>query len=130
MDLEVIHPYFTIMRRYLLILTLMLTGCGSKSQDSQTHYSSSPTNKEESLVTAPVDYIASSIRIGENTKGTIELVTLRKAIESFQQQEERNPDSLEELVQKSYLKVLPTPPSGLKFEYNPKTGDVRLIPKS
>lgn len=104
-------------------------GCGSKSENTPTNPSSQTTNKE-SFVTAPVDYMTSTIRVGERTKETIELVVIRKAIESFQQEEGRNPNSLEELIEKSYLKTLPTPPSGQQFQYDAKTGNIQLVPKS
>ena len=82
------------------------------------------------MVTAPVDYIASSIKAGEHSKGVVEIVVITKAIESFQQEEGKFPQTLDELVEKSHLKVMPNPPAMKQFEYNPATGIVKLVPKS
>lgn len=79
-------------------------------------------------MTAPVDYIAATIRAGEQAKGTVETATIQKAIDAFQEGEGRLPESLEEVAQKSYLNPMPKPPVGKKFTYDAATGKVQLAP--
>ena len=95
----------------------------------QARSTSTATNASQSLVTAPVDYIAASVEAGQDTKGKMGLIMIRKGVESFQEAEERNPASLGELVEKKYLKVLPRAPTGERFDYNPATGEVKLVPQ-
>jgi hypothetical protein len=111
----------------VVVLILGAFGCGGESAPPATKKTAASTN-EGSVVTAPVDYIAATIRAGENAKGTVEIVTLQKAIETFQTAEGRFPESLDELKQKSYLSVLPKPPVGKKFQYDAASGKVELVP--
>jgi len=36
---------------------------------------------------------------------------------------------LNELVSPNYLPRLPSPPPGMKFDYNPATGQVKVVPQ-
>jgi len=122
-----------------LIACVALMGCGSQSEaprpaktekpQAKPSQPSAPTFTNGSIVTAPVDYIGATIHAGQKSKGTIELVTFRKAIESFQEEQQRFPQSLDELLEKSYIKVMPTPPYGLQFEYDAASGEIKLVPK-
>ena len=130
------HPRYDLGMRYFsaVILGAILFGCkpdASNEKSAQKNSASSAsTNATSSIASAPVDYIASSIQAGEKSKGTISLGVIRKAIESFQQEEGRNPASLEELLEKSYLKVMPPPPAAQKFQYDVEKGTVELVPQS
>lgn len=126
----------------LLLVTLstvfLMAGCGQSPslQPSSPPQKSAPAASipapappsSGSVVTAPVDYIATSIQAGENSRGKIETITVQKAIESYQQQEGRNPESLEELHQKKYLPTLPRPPMGHEFKYDAATGTFSIVP--
>lgn len=81
------------------------------------------------MVTAPVDYLAATMQAGQQAKGTLDLAVIRKAIDSFQEAEGALPGALQDLVGKSYLPALPSPPVGKQFQYDPRTGTVDLIPK-
>ncbi len=115
-----------------LVLGVGISGCGPSPENASTAPAKTPAaaTNAGSMLTAPVDYIAGSIQAGEKSKETIDLIVLRKAIESFQQEEGRNPSSLEELVQKTYLRGMPKPPAGRKFDYDASSGQVRLVPRS
>ncbi len=119
-------------RLYALTMAawMFLGGCQPATQKpAQPVSKPASTNTGYSVLTAPVDYIDATMRAGENTKGTLALGAMKKAIESFQQLEERNPDTLDELVKTGYLKVMPSTPHGQEFEYNAATGEVKLVPK-
>jgi len=47
----------------------------------------------------------------------------------FYAQEGRYPKNLDELVGPNYLSRLPAPPPGMKFDYNPGTGQLKVVPK-
>lgn len=118
-----------MVRGLVVALIFGAFGCGGESSPPPK---AAPkvvaSTNAESVVTAPVDYIAGTIRAGENAKGTVEIATIQKAIDAFQAAEERFPESLDELKQKSYLPVLPKPPVGKKFQYDAASGKVELAP--
>ena len=77
-----------------------------------------------------MNYVGSVLSQKKQTEARLDLLAIQRAIESFQQQEERSPVSLQELVDKGYLKSLPQPPQGQKFEYDPVKATLRLVPSS
>ncbi len=121
------------MRNYLaclfgsFFLCSIFAGCGSESESSKEAKSKSAD--APSTISTPTDYVSGVVRAGEQAKGSVELVSLQKAIDSFQQEENRFPSSLEELIQKSYLKIIPHAPVGQQFEYDSEKGTLKLAPK-
>ncbi len=126
-------------------LALALSGCGSSSDTpAKPPTVSKPaavapkpaaaapasTNGSGSIVTAPVDYVAEVISAGEKTRGTVDLMAIRKAIDSYHEQENGFPASIDELHEKKYLNVIPRPPVNQQFDYNAQTGEVKLVPKT
>lgn len=101
---------------------VVLAGCGEQKNSG----SKSPP-PSDSVVDAPMNYVQGAVNAGQTAKGTLELITIRKAIEQYQQQEGSNPKSLNELLEKQYLKFLPPPPAGQKFDYHPADGSVQLV---
>ena len=110
-----------------LVVLVALAGCEQAPLESKPSAKPASTN-EGSVATAPVDYISSVIRAGEHAKGTVEIATIQKAIDAFQEAEGRLPASLDEVVQKSYLNPMPRPPVGKKFAYDAASGKVQLAP--
>ena len=80
-------------------------------------------------MTAPVDYLGAVAKAKKTAEKTVEAASLQKTIDLFQAQEGRLPKSLNELVGPNYLSKLPTPPAGMKFDYNPATGQVKVVPQ-
>ena len=76
-----------------------------------------------------MDYLGAVATAQKRAVKTIDSVNLSQAIQMFQAQEERNPKSLNELVSSGYLHRLPQPPPGMKFDYDPKTGQVKVVPQ-
>jgi competence protein ComGC len=64
----------------------------------------------------------------KSAERTVDLIQVRQAIQLFQAGEERLPTSLQELVSEGYLPRLPDPPSGQRFEYDGRLGQVKLVP--
>ena len=113
------------MRFCALLLLLFVLGCfdqfsnkNSSSQGSETH---KPLQGNDPLTVI--------LRAGEETKGKIDRAAITKAIQGFQEAEGRNPASLNELVEKKYLPALPHEPAGMKFTYDPASGQFDIVPK-
>ena len=104
---------------------LLFFGCGKKDAtkpDTSTTSSGNP-------VTAPADYLGAIGQAKKSTEKTLETVGLQKTIDLFQAQEGRLPKNLNELVGPNYLSALPAPPPGMKLDYNPTTGQVKVVPQ-
>ncbi len=60
----------------------------------------------------------------KKSKAMDDVLYMKNKINTFQIQEGRYPNSLNELVEKGYLDNLPEPPKGMAFHYEPSTGKV------
>ena len=77
-------------------------------------------------LTAPTDYLGALAKGKKSSEKTIELVSLKQAVQLFYAQEGRYPKDLQELVTEKYLGSIPPPPAGMKMSYDAKTGDVKI----
>lgn len=116
----------------LIFTGMAVGGCGSKQQAASQN-PPAPTNQSSqtesaSPLTAPIDYVGAVGRAAQFSERTVDLVQVQNAVRQFQAAEGRNPSSLQELVQHGYLPRLPQPPRGMQFLYDPRTGQVRLVP--
>ncbi|MCM8817928.1 MAG: hypothetical protein NC915_00355 [Candidatus Omnitrophica bacterium] len=98
----------------LFFCLLIFFGCSKEKKEELT-----PLN-------APKKYFETIDRAKKKAEGMDEVLYLKNKIVTFQIQEGRNPNSLEELVEKGYIEKLPTPPKGMNFVYDPKTGAVSI----
>ena len=109
-----------------LILVAGLFFCGCKKQDSasqSTNASSSGSSGSSG------DYFGAMTKAKKAAENTVGAAGVNQAIGMFQAQEGRNPASLNELVTKRYLPNIPPPPTGMKYDYNPQTGQARVVPQ-
>src|SRR5436309_1859973 len=102
----------------ILMAGLLFFGCGKKEAPKPE------SNSSGNPVTAPVDYLGAVAKAKKMAEKTVDSVGLQKTIDLFQAQEGRLPKNLNELVGPGYLSKLPAPPAGMKFDYNPTTGQV------
>lgn len=104
-------------------LGAFVAGCGDKSNPpAQT------TNAAAgSVVTAPADYVGAMGRAEQSAVKTIDTASLKSAIQMFQADQGSLPKDLNELVEKKYLLKIPATPFGTKLDYDPKTGDVKVV---
>ena len=82
-----------------------------------------------SPILAPVEYLGAVATGKKNAEKTIDTVSLNRAIQAFSAAEGRLPKDLNELIGPDYLPKLPPPPYGMKYDYNPATGVVKVVPK-
>jgi len=69
--------------------------------------------------------------LGKGKKGSeanVAALQLGPAIKAFNAGEGRFPSSLQELVDEGYIRALPALPPGMKADYNPETGEVKIVP--
>jgi len=111
----------------ILMAGLLLPGCGKKDT-----LPAKPTNTAASdsgnPLTAPVDYLGAVAKAKKVADKSLNTVGFNQAIQMFQATEGRFPKTLNELVP-DYLHSLPEPPAGMKFDYNPTTGQLKVVPK-
>lgn len=106
----------------LPLVTLLLAGCDDASKLTKD----APAADSGSAASAPVDYLNSAAKSQRKAVKTIDLTAINKAIETFYVQEGRFPKSLQELEDKAFLRALPVPPPGVKFNYDTNSGVVTL----
>ncbi|HNQ90974.1 MAG TPA: hypothetical protein PKM73_20355 [Verrucomicrobiota bacterium] len=102
---------------------LCLAGCGKKApQPAQTN--AAPIGNP---LTAPADYVGAIARSQRQAAKVTDLASLTRAIQMFQATEDRYPTNLNELVAKQYMPALPALPSGMKYQYDPSSGQVKAV---
>ena len=108
---------------------LLLLGCGGKQGDPvATQKATNQPASSGNPLTAPVDYLGAVAQAKKFSEKTINLAAINNAIQQFNAMEERLPKNLNELVEKHYLAVLPSSPPGMSIAYNPRSGEVRVVP--
>ena len=108
------------------LILFLLVGCGQKDSKSAA---GTNTTTESSPLTAPVDYLGALGKGKQMAEKTVDTASINSAIQMFKVEEDRYPETLEELVAKKYLPRLPDPPYGMKFTYDSKNGVIKVIPK-
>ena len=104
-----------------LLAALILTGCG-KSSGSATSTNATAGD----LIAAPVEYLGAIGQAQQRAVKTIDTISLDSAVKQFYAAEDRFPKDLKELVTKGYIREIPNPPNGMKINYDPVTGVVKL----
>ena len=112
----------------LIVVAGLFVAC-KKNDDASSAGSNPSTNSSGNPVTAPVDYLGAVAKAKKTADSQIETASLNKAVQLFYAQEGRYPKSLNELQRPEYLPQMPTPPPGMKFDYNPKTDEVKVVPQ-
>jgi hypothetical protein len=107
----------------IMMAGLLFCGCGKRDSAS-----SSTNTSSGNPITAPVDYLGAAAKAKRMAEKTVDTVGLNQAVQLFQVQEGRLPKDLNELVTKKYVGSIPPPPAGMKYDYNPQTGQLKIVP--
>jgi len=99
-----------------LIILFLFTACNKKKKE----------NEELTPLNAPAKYGETMGKAMKKAEAVNNIRTLKSEIYLFFAQEGRYPNSLNELVDKGYIKEIPTPPKGMSYSYDPTTGKVEL----
>jgi hypothetical protein len=109
----------------LLVVLFFLTACGRKDSASAPKPTNAPASGNP--LTAPADYIGAIGQARKTALKTVDLASVTKAIQMFYAQEDRHPKDLNELVKEGYLPALPRLPTGMRYQYDPNTGQVKTV---
>jgi hypothetical protein len=116
-----------MMRIFLLTLVagLLFSGC-KKEEPGKKPVSSSEAGGNP--LTAPVDYLGAVGKAQKSATKTLSAAGLQQAIQMFYSQEGRFPMELKELAP-GYIGQIPPAPVGMKYDYDPKTGTLKIVPQ-
>jgi hypothetical protein len=110
---------------FLAGLSLVWVACGKKVEPGKPAATNTPAAGSNPL-NAPADYLGAMSQAQKLAVKTVDLNAINQAVQMFYAEEDRFPRDLDELVSRRYLPRLPQPPTGMRFVYNPQTGQVGL----
>jgi hypothetical protein len=114
-------------RLSLLMGVAGLLFCGCDQKKSANSASTNAQTSSGNPLTAPVDYLGAAAKAKQSSQKVVAGVGISQAINQFYATEGRFPKDLNELVTKQYLPNLPSPPVGMKYHYNPATGEFKVV---
>lgn len=106
---------------------IFATGCGNNSGQSSAQTNTVANTNQAGVMTAPADYLGTLGRGRQYAEKTVDTASVNKAIQMFQVDKGRYPKDLNELVRDKYLTRLPEAPYGMKLDYDPNTGQVKVV---
>jgi hypothetical protein len=111
-----------------LMVVCLVAGCGKKAPaPAQPTNTTSSASESLNPLNAPAQYLGAMNQAQKLANKTVDKASITKAIDMFNAQEERFPRDLQELVTQHFLQVVPTPPNGMVFDYNPKNGQFQVL---
>ena len=93
-------------------LFVALIGCGEKDTTAKK---------------VDVDYLGAVSKAKKTAVKVLDVASLTQAIQTFHANEDRYPTSLAELVSTHYLPSIPALPTGMRYNYNPASGVVKVL---
>jgi len=111
----------------VLLAGLCWTGCEPQKTSSTASGKTNTAQIGDNPLNAPGEYLGAVAKAKKMAEKTVDLASLKNAIQLFYAQEERYPKNLQELVTERYLGALPPPPVGMKFSYNPANGEIKVV---
>jgi hypothetical protein len=107
--------------------SLLLVGCGESATQSPPGTNRAAAGS--SPLSAPADYVGALGKAQQTAVKTVDTSSLNQAIQMFNVENGRYPNSLNELVEKKTIPALPQPPAGMKLDYDATAGKVRVVPQ-
>lgn len=110
-----------------LAIAILAAGCGEKREPAS---STGELSKEAPAAAKIVEDYAKTLSTAPKRAAiTVDLVSVKKAVDQFQAMEGRLPASIKELIAERYLLQVPVVPNGMRLQYDPKTGAVAVVPQ-
>ena len=106
------------------VACFLFAGCG---EDKKTPPATNTSSGNP--LTAPADYVGALGQAHQSAKKALGAVGLDQALKTFFAEENRFPKDLNELVTKGTIAQIPPPPAGMKYDYDAKTGIVKVVPQ-
>ncbi|MCX7705352.1 MAG: hypothetical protein N2115_03735 [bacterium] len=105
----------------VVVLLLLSFSCGKKSEKQQAPQTSgNPIEQYGGVMSKTL----------QRAKGMDSVLPIKQLIDSFYVEQGRYPSTLQELVEKNYIKEIPAPPKGLRYKYDPSSGKIALEPEN
>ena len=98
------------------------SGCKEGKKSSAGSSSGNP-------IAAPADYVEGLGKQQKSAQSTLSTVGIDQAIQRFNVEQGRLPKDLDELVAKGAITQIPPPPRGMKYDYDSKTGVIKVVPE-
>ena len=112
----------------LILLGLLVAGCDTKPKPAAKKTNTPPASSSSgNPLTAPVDYLGAASRAQQTATKVVSASSLQQAIQMFYAQEGRYPKDLNELVSKQVMAKIPPAPAGMKYQYDPAKGEVKVV---
>jgi hypothetical protein len=109
---------------FLAAACFFLAGCQGEKKEA------APSNTTSgNPLTAPADYVGAIGKVQKSAQKTLGGLGLDQAIKTFYAEEGRYPATLDELVSKGTVSAIPNPPPGMKYDYDPKAGTIKVVPQ-
>lgn len=105
-----------------LFVALFLVGCEKKTPQAAATNSTSGNP-----LTAPVDYLGALDNGRRRSISTIDIAQITQAVQMFNAEHDRFPKDLNELIDAKLLVKVPAAPYGMKIDYDPNTGAVKVV---
>jgi hypothetical protein len=102
----------------------LCAGCGNGGSGSSAQTNSSAGNNP---LNAPAEYLGGLANSRDHAVGVLDVASLNQAVSTFNATEGRFPKDLNELVTNKLISEIPPTPRGKKLDYNPTTGEVKLV---
>jgi hypothetical protein len=112
---------------FLFAAACLCLSSGCKQE--KTASTPATNNASGNPLTAPVDYIGAVGQAKKSAEKRLGAVGLDQAIKVFFAEENRYPNTLDELVSKGTISSIPMPPAGMKYDYDAKSGIVKVVPQ-
>lgn len=108
-----------------VLLAAFAPGCGKGSSSAPNETN---TTSSGNPITAPADYLGAVGQAQKRAGKVVSAVGIDQAIKMYQTAEGTLPPNLNALVP-DYLNSIPPAPNGMKYNYDPKTGIIKVEPK-
>lgn len=113
------------MPRYFILTALcLLAGCSDKSTKTAATTNAPPGSNP---LNAPADYVGALDKGRRSAISTVDIAQVTQAVQMFNANEGRYPKDLNELIEAKLLIKVPDVPSGMKLDYDPNTGAVKVV---
>ena len=107
---------------YILALGLFCGACAEQPEPDLNE------NSSGNPATAPVDYLGAVNKGRKKAIINAGLMQVNSAINQYKATSTQPPTSLQELITEGLLAELPAVPNGMKWRYNPQTGEATVEP--
>ena len=109
----------------LFALAVPVAGCGDSDPEEKAGPNEKVGSKEKAGPEEPTGYVDLLLDAKNRAKDMAALEPARRCIQQFRVMKGRLPKDLDEL--RADYDELPAPPRGLKFRYDPETGELDLV---